>query len=227
MKWVDVAGPPGVGKSTLCDPLWGPHDVQLSDAPPPPEWHDFINEISRLFSLVQGHPSFVASVRMTRRSVRKMAAVKQMLGVEGAAYIQTGFVQRGLGFGWRLSDMNLPVTELYHFFRLMPVSIGVVFLDAKPSNIVARNRRREDAPETAHENRSHMVEKMIPVIKYAKEVFRERGVLFQTISTELEVEKSRGDLIGFADKFTNSEASYPPPLRLGRKTPFVSAPVWW
>ena len=43
MQWVDVCGFPGSGKSTICDPIWGPHDIDIEDLLPPEEWHDFLN----------------------------------------------------------------------------------------------------------------------------------------------------------------------------------------
>jgi len=223
MKWLDVAGPPGVGKSTLCDPIFGPRDIPLSDTLPPPEWHDFFNEVTRLLMLVQDHPSYVAAVRMNRRTMRKMAAV-HYLGASASkpVYIQTGFVQRGLGFGWRLADLGMPVSELYHFFRLMPVSLGVVFLEADQDEIRRRNREREDVAETAHENRSFMVPLMQPAIDYAKEILGDRGVEVSEITTTGDPDAARKLLQGLA-----ADAGHTETLGLGSKVPPVSPPVWW
>src|SRR5690606_13567141 len=51
MRWLDCAGPPGSGKSTLCDYFWDPHSIPIEDRLPPASWHDFLNEVSRLFWL--------------------------------------------------------------------------------------------------------------------------------------------------------------------------------
>jgi len=238
MLWCDVAGPPGVGKSALCDPLWGPHDVAPIDIAPPIEWHDFNNEVTRLLGLVRDHPSFVAAVRMNRRSMRKMASVAEM---EGGPYIQTGFVQRALGFGWRLVDMGKPVEELYHFFRLMPASLGVVFLEADEAILTERNKARETVKETSHENRAFMAPLMKPAIEFAKEVLDERGVPVKRIETTGDIDKARAELLGFANE--RSEAishahvktlrpSYLEPRnasssRSGREIPALSPPSWW
>lgn len=197
MHWLDVAGPPGVGKSALCDPLFGPHDIVPADIEPPIEWHDFNNEVTRLLGLVRDHPSFVAAVRMNRRSMRKMAAVAEM---EGGPYIQTGFVQRALGFGWRLVDVGKPVEELYHFFRLMPASLGVVFLEADEATLTERNKAREKVKETSHENRAFMAPLMAPAIEFAKEALRERGVPVKCISTTGDIDAARAELVGFAEE---------------------------
>jgi hypothetical protein len=240
MRWCDVAGPPGVGKSTLCDPLWGPHDVEPREIKPPIEWHDFCNEVSRLLGLVREHKSFVAAVRMNRRSMRKMASVSAM--ESGKPYIQTGFVQRGLGFGWRLVDMGKPVEELYHFFRLMPVSLGVVFLETDADALVERNVAREKVKETAHENRSFMGPLMQPAIEFARNVLDDRGVPVKVISTTGNIDIARKELIDFSKEreeelgHANAPAMRPKYLEprqpaqtgLGGQVEAVqSAPVWW
>lgn len=222
MRWLDVAGPPGVGKSALCDPLWGPHSIIPGDIHPPVEWHDFCNEVARLLGLVKEHPSFVAAVRMNRRSMRKMATVAEMEG--DGPYIQTGFVQRGLGFGWRLVDMGKPVEELWHFFRLMPVSVGVVFLEADEAVLSLRNKARESVKETAHENRAFMAPLMRPAIEFAREVLHERGISVRRIDTTGDIGEARRKLVEFA----GSHAGYAPPAGFGGKAPALSSvPVWW
>lgn len=222
MRWLDVAGPPGVGKSALCDPLWGPHAIVPGDIHPPVEWHDFCNEVTRLLGLVKEHPSFVAAVRMNRRSMRKMATVAQ-IEADGP-YIQTGFVQRGLGFGWRLVDMGKPVEELWHFFRLMPVSVGVVFLEADEAVLSERNKARESVKETAHENRAFMAPLMRPAIEFAKEVLHERGVPVSRIDTTGDIGEARNRLVEFA----GAQPDHAPPAGFGSKAPALSSPpVWW
>jgi broad-specificity NMP kinase len=240
MQWLDVAGAPGVGKSTICDPLFGPHDIAPIDIHTPVEWHDFNNEVTRLLGLVRDHPSFVAAVRMNRRSMRKMAAVASMEGTR--PYIQTGFVQRGLGFGWRLVDMGKPVEELWHFFRLMPASLGVVFLEADENTLTERNKARETVKETAHENRAFMAPLMQPAIEFAKEVLHDRRVPVWRIETTGDIDKARKELVRFADqrvealRHSHIPACRPPyldtrnpsaPGYRGKAPALSSPPVWW
>lgn len=228
MKWLDVCGPPGVGKSTLCDPLWGPHDIPIADTEIPPEWTDFANEVTRLFGVIREHPTLTAAVRMNRRSFRKMAVVHRANEVQPGInkrgpYVQTGFVQRGLGFGWRLVEMGKPIQELSHFFRLMPVSIGVVFLECDTAIVKGRNIDRESVKETAHENRSHMVDLMQPAIRYAKQQLGDRGVPIMFVRTDRSVEEAREELLNFAAM----EACDAEAVRYRGEIPPVQAPVWW
>ena len=203
MNWLDVAGPPGVGKSSLCDPLWGPHAIEWRNTPIPVDgaWGPFAAEINRLFEVyLRWHWSFEAADRMTSRSLRKMAAVAGMPPT-ALPYIQTGLVQRGLGYGWRLNELRVDLNELRPFFELMPVSIGVAFLEASSETIEKRNHARLQNPETAHENRAFMVPLMLPAIDIAKEVLRDRGVPVRTIDVEHQsIESARDELVRFASE---------------------------
>src|SRR3990167_4079928 len=204
VNWVDVCGPPGIGKSTLCDPLWGHREIGWDGKLPPASWQPFLEEMTTLFRLIRPHWSFVPAVRMNNRSVRKMATVARMAGdPRRGAYVQTGFVQRGLGFGWRLNQMGADVNLIRQFFKLMPVSIGVAFLDASEATIVARNEARKRKPETAHEDRSFMVPLMAEPIRIAKEALHERGVPVIEIDVERQsVESARKQLVEFAAQET-------------------------
>lgn len=230
MHWLDVAGPPGVGKSTLCDPLWGPHEVPILDELPPFDWQPFVDEITRLLEIIRPHWSFVPAVRMNRRSVRKIGTVCRIGGVmyekTGATkegpYIQTALVQRGLGFGWRLHEMG-KVEEVRRYFEVMPVSIGVAFLHADEDEVKARNLARTEVQETAHENRGFMVPLMAPAIEIAREVLDGRGVPVVEIDTRVSVGDARRQLVEFARR----EPFDPDADRSGREVEAVQPPVWW
>ena len=221
MNFLDVAGPPGSGKSTLCDPLFGPHAIPLGNLLPPYAWHDFLNEITRLLILIAPHPKSSAAVRMTNRSIRKMATVARKGGT--LPYIQTGLVQRGLGFGWRMNDMGGNLDELRHYFRLMPVSIGVAVTRCDPDVVRQRNRDRLKVQETAHENRDFMVPLMQPAIELAIEVLRERGVPVIEIDTEQPIDQSRDALVGFS----RQEPCDAGKDGHGNKVAVVQTPPWW
>lgn len=221
MLWLDVCGPPGAGKSTLCDPLWGPHDVRIDDYLPPASWHDFLNEVTRLFHLIRKHWSFQPALRMNNRSIRKMATVARASG--DGVYIQTGLVQRGLGFGWRLADMGADLNELRHFFRLMPVSVGVAVARCPESVVVERNHERTNHKETAHENRDFMVPLMLPAIEIAIEVLRDRGVSVAEIDTTQPIEQARKQLVDFS----RTAPFYAEALGPGDKGEILSPPPWW
>ncbi len=237
MNWLDVAGSPGIGKSTLCDPIWGPHDIPIQDTLPPADWQPFLDEITRLLTLIRKHWSIVPAIRMNRRSVRKMATVarRRLVGWDGfiptkymptpgtTSYIQTGLVQRGLGFGWRMAQLGINPDELRSYFELMPVSLGVAVLYADEETAMERNNARKDVPETAHEDRAFMVPLMEKPKELAIDVLRKRGVPVIEIDTRKPVEESRKELVGFA----NENAHIAPPYGLGCEVAVLQAPVWW
>jgi hypothetical protein len=221
MNWVDVCGPPGSGKSTLADKIWRPHELPISNILPPEGWTDFLNEITRLFHLIRKHPTFSASIRMTNRSIRKMTTVCLYDG--NRPYVQTGLVQRGLGFGWRMQDSGIDINELRHFFRLMPVSIGVAVTRCDPAIVEQRNRDRLKVQETAHENRDFMVPLMQPAIELAIEVLRDRGVPVCEIDTSQPVEAARSQLVDFSHQGPCDAAQ----SGLSSQAPVLSPPPWW
>lgn len=228
MNWVDVAGPPGCGKSTLCykdshgNDWWADKSVTWDGLPPPAYWKPFLDEITVLMGLVQDHPSIGAVLRMNDRSVKKMATVERMQ--DDRTFIQTGLVQRVLGFGWRLVDLKRDVNLIRTALWRMPVSVGVAFLEADLETILARNRAREGNPETRHENRSHQVPLMLPAIEVAKEVLRERGVPLVSIDVQHQsIEAARAQLLAFADQ----EPCHAAQMGLGDQGPAVLAPPAW
>lgn len=185
MRWLDVAGPPGVGKSTLCDALWPPDAIVPDDQPFPEEWSAFLKCTDRLLEKVSGHPSYHACRSMIGRSFRKMATVSRMAGEQ--VYIQTGFAQRGLGLGWRLKDTAL-VAE---YFALMPVSVGVALLKADVVTVQRRNVERG-------KDRSFMVPIMEPVMAIAAETLKARGVPLIELDTREPVARNIDVLHRFA-----------------------------
>lgn len=221
MRWVDLCGPPGSGKSTLADPLWGPHQIPIENRLPPAQWHDFLNEVTRLFHLIRKHRTFGAAVRMNNRSVRKVATVARMQNAD--TYIQTALAQRGLGFGWRLNDLGINLNELRHYFRLMPVSVGVAFTACPEAEVIRRNHLRETVKATAHENRDFMVMLMRPAIEIAKEVLLERGVPLVEIDTSGPPELGRAQLTRFAAQAPFDLSQNGP----GMQVEVLSPPPWW
>lgn len=185
MRWLDVCGPPGVGKSTLCDPLWKPRDIQWNGEAPPPDWAEFLRCVDRLMQKIVAHPSYRACESMVQRSVRKMAAVQARR--DGGTYVQTAFAQRGLGIGWRLKDQE----AIAEYFALMPLSVGVVILSADVETICRRNVERK-------KDRSHMVKGMERPRAIALDVLTARGANVIALDTREPVEANRAKLIAAA-----------------------------
>lgn len=204
MRWIDVYGPPGVGKSSLCDPLWSPHAIDWQDQTieQPEEWEDFLKLCMRFLDRVKEHPTYEACYRMTQRSVRKMSKVLQDPRTD--IYVQTGLVQRGLGFGWRLQEMG-KVEEVRAYFEAMPLSLGVVCLHADEKVLLERNKKREENPETSFENRSHMVPLMKRPMEIAFEVFNEKKVPIMSVDTgTVGIEQARRAVVEFRETLNKS-----------------------
>lgn len=221
MRWCDVAGPPGCGKSTLCYPIWGDKSVGWDGRLPPASWQPFIDEMTALMGLVRDHPSFTAVLRMNDRSLKKMATVYRMQRPD--VFIQTGLVQRVLGFGWRLVDLKRDVNLIRRAMQQMPVSAGVAFLTADLDTILQRNKARESNAATAHENRSYQVPLMLPAIEVAKEVLLGRGCAVLDIDTTRPVEDARRELLDFAGRQSGHAAAAGP----GCEVEVLSPPYWW
>jgi hypothetical protein len=203
MKWLDVCGPPGSGKSALCDPIFGPHAIPFHGIEMLPlEWREFCEVINGLLKEIRDHkhpltgrPTLPDVQRMLWRSLRKIAAVDALQPARpDEIYVQTALAQRGLGIGWRLYDLG-KVDLIRRYFEVMPVSFGVVFTSCPAEEIERRNRLRLDNPETAHENRSFMVARMLPAIEIAKEVLRGRNANVAEIRTDQPLEVARQQLL--------------------------------
>jgi hypothetical protein len=160
---------------------------------------------------------------MNDRSAKKMATVERMQ--DDRTFVQTGLVQRILGFGWRLQELGRDINLIRPALWRMPVSVGVAFLEADLETILARNREREKNPATRHENRSHQVAFMIPSIALAKEVLRERGVPVIEIDVQHQsIQAARAQLLEFSDQGACDAAA----MGYCPEGPLLSVPPpWW
>lgn len=167
---------------------------------PPRYWRPFMDELANLMLLIEDHPSFDAVPRMCERSTKKIATVERMTAPsDKPVFIQTGLMQRILGFGWRLHDLGRDVNLIRRAVHLMPVSVGVVFLEADLETLKARNAARRLNPATAHEDRSFQLEHMLPAIEIAKEALTDRGIPWRTIDVQHQpIEAARAELLEFA-----------------------------
>lgn len=208
MDWLDIAGPPGVGKSTLVDPLWHPRAIEPDGRGFPAEWSDFLECTARLLDRVRGHASFNKCLSMVNRSFRKMSTVARMQS--DRIYIQTGLAQRGLGIGWRLNDPE----EIAEYFTLMPVSIGVALLYADVETVQRRNVERG-------KDRSFMVPLMERPWQIARDVLRARGVEVLELDTRHPRAFNGQKLLNFATRIARDRD--PDAARFGCEMATISA----
>ena len=194
MKWVEVAGAPGVGKSTLTDDIWPPRCIVWDKKPYPDEWKEFLKVTDRLVKRIVTHPgsffkqgsaSINACKSMIQRSFRKIATVSRIQSEK--TYIQTGLVQRGLGIGWRLKDPE----DVRPYFETMPISLGAVILFAPVETVQRRNVERG-------KDRSYMVPLMERPRQIAVEELRKRTLLIE-LDTTRPIDESKADLLAFSD----------------------------
>jgi len=129
-----------------------------------------------------------------------------------------------MGFGWRMVDMGVSLNPLVPALRTMPVSVAVVFTRCDPDIVKQRNHARKDVPETAHEDRAHMVDLMAPAIELAKEVLNERRVPILELSTEQPIEDARRQLVDFALQNLGHAAQGGSDREMAV---LQSAPPWW
>jgi hypothetical protein len=212
VRWADIAAPPGAGKSTISYPIFGDKSVTWDGQPPPPYWRPFLNEIDVLMGLIGDHATLGAVTRMCARSIGKMATVERMeASPDKPVFIQTGLMQRILGFGWRLHDLGRDVNLIRRAVHLMPVSVGVVFLEADLETLLQRNRKREqdwrEGKASHNENRSAQVSHMLPAIEIAKEALTDRGIPWCTIDVQHQsIDSARAELLDFAAREAHQPA---------------------
>jgi hypothetical protein len=135
MRWVDVFGPTGVGKTTICTPLWNPDTYSQDRIELPQAWDKFAQCARRLCDLASanGHPG---AWRLTQTAIWRMQHIARMPG--DGVYMNVGLAHRGISIAWRLPKPN----AIREFYELMPVSIGVASLHADIDTLHRRNVAR-------------------------------------------------------------------------------------
>lgn len=134
MRWLDVFGPHGVGKSTTCGML--PKNPVLQPAPPPDEWEQFLACAWWLLDISRG-PRAEKRKRLMSLITGEMAGVHAMED-PGCYFIHGGFAQQGMAMSYNLEEPWL----MARYFELMPVSAGCVVMSADLNTIKYRNRTR-------------------------------------------------------------------------------------
>lgn len=193
MKWVDVMGVSGVGKTTLCTPWCNPNEYSQEPFPIPKGWQEFVDCCRRLCERVKregpgGGRS--GTWRRTQNAIWRQARIASR--ADGGVYMNVGIAHRGLSIAWRLPDIE----EIAEFYRLMPVSIGVASLYAADDTVVARNIQR--GKTITNKQRAELALKMEAGRPACVAAMKARGIPLIEIDTTEPVDDNVARLRAFA-----------------------------
>jgi hypothetical protein len=189
MKWVDVMGPTGVGKSTLCTPDCNPDDFPQDRIELAEDWQRFERCARRLCERAAEN-GYSGAWRMTQNAILRMAHIAGMRG--DGVYMNVGLAHRGLSIAWRLPDLK----AIEEFYALMPVSIGVASLHADPATLKARNIER--GRTIRNKQRSELAVKMEGVRPVCVAAIKAAGIALIEIDTREPVADNVQRLRSFA-----------------------------
>jgi len=188
MRWLDVMGPTGVGKTAICNPLSVPEDVEWDGNPPPTEWNDFLkvsNDLHR--KIVWGGAR--GCIERMENAVNRIATIRRKPG--DGCYINIGLAHRGLSLGWRLPKIE----DIADFFNFMPVSVGVASLFCDLETL--RQRNIERGKTKSNKQRWELAQRMESVREFAVSVLKDHGVQVIEIDTTEPIETNVQRLIEF------------------------------
>lgn len=183
MRWIDVAGPPAVGKSAILDGLW-PRKVDLDGNGIPHEWEAYRALALDLASRSNGADECRGIIEAT---MLRVATVSRL--ANAGTYVQHGLAQIGLELGWRLPAED--VESLTGLYEAMPIGAGVILMVADLATIQQRNRARA-------RNFAGRAPAMLKTIDVARQALLRRQVRVLTVDTERPIAESRASVIDFA-----------------------------
>ena len=188
MRWLDVMGPTGVGKTTICNCLSVPEDIEWDGEPPPTEWKEFLRVSHDLHKkIVRGGTR--GCIERMENAVNRIATVFRKPG--DGCYINIGLAHRGLSLGWRLPKIE----DVAEFFGMMPISEGVASLFCDLETLQQRNIQR--GKTKPNKQRWELAQRMESVREFAVSVLKDRGVRVIEIDTTEAIEANEQRLIEF------------------------------
>ena len=188
MKWIELVGSPGVGKSTLIDYRFPADYIKYDNSKPPAEWGTFLKFCNECLNHMKWHSSYRVGKSLINRSIKKMTTVHNKKS--DTVYIQTGFVQRALGIYYRLKEHDKEkFTSIY--LKSCPISLGVITLYADKDVIKKRNIERNK------QNRSFMIDETEKCMNLIKEIIKSRKVPLLELNTEDSIEHNRKKILEF------------------------------
>jgi broad-specificity NMP kinase len=183
---IELAGPSGVGKSTLAanfarsgtvgldDALLGIQAAQTADSALRP----FVGLLEEVFKTARGDRQEQRRSFLYRSLWRLILAKRAKTPI----VLDGGLLRRAHGVVLLRSDV-----DICDYFRLMPLADAIVFLRASREVIEARNRARE-------QDRSSEIGMAIEVDRIAVEILTERGANLHFIDATRPPEENTGHL---------------------------------
>lgn len=212
MRYVEVMGAPGVGKSTLTNDRWPPA-VEWDGHPPPAEWAGFLRLVEAQAGAILPGCGADDWRRMFEKALRKAATLHRRASAE--VYAGVALAQRGLDLAWRVGE----TVRIADYFEAMPVSHGVAILRADVATIVARNIER------GRRQPSRQLARLAPLlaqpIEIAAATLKRRGVRLLELDTREPVSANAARLTLFVRA---PEAAHPEAARHRREVAPVPAP---
>lgn len=174
MRYIELIGVPGAGKSTVArlaiaahpEALCAPPDVLRDERMP-----DCLVEIAREI----GNTSDGRRLRRAALMIRRTSAMRSLAN-PATAISDVGPAQQGLS----LSLENPSSASIDRYFAMMPPPDGVVHITAERDIVFQRNRERV---HRGGKDLSHMHDALAPLARRAMQIFQARGIATETIST--------------------------------------------
>lgn len=176
--WVELAGPPGVGKSTTFAAFRGPKINLSANAEPPKTWGAWIAKTDAVFA------SLCRSRRANFHRATRIAAA-----IRARVLSDSLLTQRAQS----MAAVGATPDQVRQYLETMPLPDAVVFLDNGDAEIVRRNKQRG-------RDMSGELDSARWSLEIARQVLTDRGVLVKLLRSDLEpgevAEDVRGLLFG-------------------------------
>lgn len=196
MRWIEIMGPHGIGKTYLVKRIRkrpGMARFRIKNEVVAPfiegldfnrpttwkrlaHWQPFLEEIESLYK--RSTPNAQADVKRRRNVCRSLVRMSMVQAAPGDEVTPRDIIGSE---GMRLSFVLKNPSEVRSYFRAMPVSVGVVMLEADLDVIRARNKHRAPAvPDFGA-----FAERGIEACKIAEEELAKRTPVLRLDATRL------------------------------------------
>jgi len=182
MRYIEICGSPGSGKSTLIDYKYPPDAIKYDNSAAPLEWKQFLDYCQECIKLMEHHKTFSVGKSLVNRSIKKMITVNNKKSDK--IYLQTGFFQRSLGIYYRV-DSSIRKNVIVRYLELCPTPLGIITLNLDRDTIKERNRTRNK------QNRHFMIDLTEDCMILVRDVIAERCIKHLDLDSSLPISTAR------------------------------------